>query len=61
MFIDSSVTASTFYPVIAPLPFIMGLLLTVLFAFAQVVLCGLLYKRSVSDHIAADFTQVDEI
>ena len=61
MFIDSTVSASTFYPVIAPLPFLIGLVLTLLFSFGQVALCGLLYKRSVSDHIAAEFTQVDEI
>ncbi|MBP3322092.1 MAG: hypothetical protein J6M12_07030 [Clostridia bacterium] len=61
MFIDSTVTASTFYPVIAPLPFFIGLVLTMLFSLAQVALCGIQYKQSISDHIAADFTQVDEI
>lgn len=61
MFIERTVSASTFYPVIALLPFFIGLILTLLFSFLQVALCGLLYKRSISDHIAADFTQVDEI
>ncbi|MBQ7846704.1 MAG: hypothetical protein IJ344_00325 [Clostridia bacterium] len=53
--------ASVFYPTIMPIPFLVGLVLTVLFSFLQVFLCAWLYQKRTNDHIAADFTQVDEI
>ena len=54
-------SASTFYPNIPLVPFIVGLVLTVLFSVAQVLLCARQYNKNLSDHIAADFVKEDSI
>lgn len=54
-------TASTFYPDIPVIPFIVGLVLTVLFSVAEVLLAARQYHKNLSDHIAADFIKEDSI
>jgi hypothetical protein len=53
--------ASTFYPDIPLVPFFIGLILTVLFAVLEVVLCAKQYNKNLSDHIAADFATEDSV
>ena len=52
--------ASRFSPDIAPLPFFIGLALTVLFSAAEVFVCAMLCKKRSSDHVATDFAADDE-
>ncbi len=56
----SATRASSFSPSVPVIPFILGLLLTMLFAAGEVALCYLLYKRKSGDHVAADFAVAEE-
>ena len=52
--------ASRFSPDIAPLPFFIGLALTVLFSASEVLLCAILCKKRSSDHVATGFAADDD-
>ena len=52
--------ASSFSPDMPVLPFIAGLILTLIFASAEVLVCRMLYNNRSKEHLAASFTAEDE-
>ncbi len=58
--ISNSTRASSFSPDIPVIPFILGLILTVLFSAGQAAICLRLCRKRSSDHVAVDFTSTEE-